>query len=196
MIRRNEGLSHANAKGEAASPPSKPMNSRCCISMTPRPKDYAEYSRSKPCIAAKAGPGGISLRGVRRHFDGLEDRLIVILGLVDPRRDRPHPHQAGREWTHKVMRVRLLAKPPSIIISRENERHPVMNLVYELVGIGGDDRKSPNPFARSRLFPILPNSRKTERCAVLHRNSVGLLRPLTLDRLLTQGDRFPSPRLF
>jgi hypothetical protein len=26
----------ANAKGEAASPPSKPMNSRRCISMTPR----------------------------------------------------------------------------------------------------------------------------------------------------------------
>jgi hypothetical protein len=31
------------------------MNSRRCISMTPRPKDYAEYSRSKPWIAAKAG---------------------------------------------------------------------------------------------------------------------------------------------
>src|SRR5262249_16432487 len=46
----------ANAKGGAATPPSKPMNSRRCISMSPRPKDYAEYSRSKPCIAAKAGP--------------------------------------------------------------------------------------------------------------------------------------------
>jgi len=45
----------ANAKGEAATPPSKPMNSRRCISMTPRPKDYAEYSRWKPCLAAKAG---------------------------------------------------------------------------------------------------------------------------------------------
>jgi hypothetical protein len=44
----------ANAKGEAAAQPSKPMNSRRCISMTP-PKDYAEYSRSAPCIAAKAG---------------------------------------------------------------------------------------------------------------------------------------------
>jgi len=40
----------ANAKGEAAS---KPMNARRCISTTPL-KDYAEYSRSAPCIAAKA----------------------------------------------------------------------------------------------------------------------------------------------
>ena len=30
------------------------MNSRRCISTTPL-KDYAEYSRSAPCIAAKAG---------------------------------------------------------------------------------------------------------------------------------------------
>jgi hypothetical protein len=41
----------ANANGEAAS---APMNSRRCISTTPL-KDYAEYSRSAPCIAAKAG---------------------------------------------------------------------------------------------------------------------------------------------
>src|SRR6266404_5390375 len=39
----------ANAKGEAASPPSKPMNSLHLDD--PKPKDYAEYSRSKPCIA-------------------------------------------------------------------------------------------------------------------------------------------------
>jgi hypothetical protein len=40
----------ANAKGDAASPPSKPMNSRRCTSTTPL-KHYAEYSRSAPCFA-------------------------------------------------------------------------------------------------------------------------------------------------
>src|SRR5262249_39516976 len=173
----------ANAKGEAATPPRKSMNSRRWISMTARPKDYAEYSRSKPCIAAKAGPGRIFLRGVRRHFDGLEDRLIVIFGLIDPRRDRPHPHQAGREWTHQVMRVRFLAKPPGIIISRENDRHAVMDIGHQLIGISRNDCKSANQFARNRLFPVLPNPRKSERCAVLHGDRVGLFRPLTLDRL-------------
>src|SRR5215813_5310075 len=124
-----------------------------------------------------------SLRCVRRHFDRLDNRGIVILGLVDPRRNRPHPHRSGREWAHEVARVGLLTQPTSIVTGRQNERHPVVNLGHELVGVGGDDGERPNPFARSRLFPVLPNPGKPERRAVLHGDRVGLLRLLALDRL-------------
>src|SRR5271166_1784245 len=44
-------------------------------------------------------------------------------------------------------------------------------------------RKSPNPLAGSRLFPVLPNAGDPERRAILHGDGVGLLRPLSLDRL-------------
>src|SRR6516225_1803148 len=53
-------------KAKAASPPSKPMNSRRC-----KPKDHAEYSRSKPCIAAKAARScsvGVKMRKTRIEY--------------------------------------------------------------------------------------------------------------------------------
>src|SRR5262245_32916955 len=58
-----------------------------------------------------------------------------------------------------------------------------MNVGHELVGVGGDDCERPNPFARSRLFPVLPNPGKPERRAVLHGDRVRLPRLLALDRL-------------
>src|SRR5262249_12840071 len=64
----------------------------------------------------------------------------------------------------------------------QNHRHAVMNVDYQLVGIGGDNCKGPNPFARSRLLPVLPNASDAERRAILHRYRVGLLCLLTLDR--------------
>src|SRR5437660_1722047 len=77
----------------------------------------------------------------------------------------------------------LLAKPAGIITRRQNDRHAVVDVGDQLIGIRGDDRKGPNPFARSRLFPVLPNAGDAERCAIFHGDRVGLLRPLALDRL-------------
>src|SRR5262245_24873096 len=58
-----------------------------------------------------------------------------------------------------------------------------MDVGHELVGIGGDDRERPNPFARRRLLPVLPNPGKSERRAVLNGDRVRLLGLLTFDRL-------------
>src|SRR6516225_5355645 len=58
-----------------------------------------------------------------------------------------------------------------------------MNLAHELVGVRGDDCKRPNPVARSRFFPFLPNAGKAEGCAVLHGDGARLLRLAAFDRL-------------
>src|SRR5262249_35740200 len=105
-----------------------------------------------------------------------------VLWLVDPCRNRPHPHQIGWERSHQVTRVGLLAKPAGIIIRCQNHRHAVMNVDHQLVGIGGDNCKGPNPFALSRFLPVLPAVGNDTRSAILHSDSVGLLCPLTLDR--------------
>src|ERR1035441_7298782 len=51
-----------------------------------------------------------------------------------------------------------------------------------LVGTIGR-RRSPNPLARSRFFPVLPEPANAERPAVLHGDGIGLLSFLPLDRL-------------
>src|SRR6516225_11461802 len=81
------------------------------------------------------------------------------------------------------MWVRLLAEPTGVIAGCQDDWHPVMNVGHQLIGIGGDNCKSPNPFARSRLLPVLPDAGDAERRAVLHSDREGLLCLLTLDRL-------------
>jgi len=66
------------------------------------------------------------LRRIRRQFDRLEDRRIIILRLVDAGRNRPRAHQVSRERTHQVRRVGFVAKPAGIITRRQNHRHPVI----------------------------------------------------------------------
>jgi hypothetical protein len=49
------------------------MNSRRLMGRTPRPKDQpVKYSRSDPCIAAKAG------RSCPSRVDGVEKGLVII----------------------------------------------------------------------------------------------------------------------
>ena len=56
---------------------------------------------------------GLRSRGDQR--DRLDDRGIVVFRLVDPGRDRPHPHIAGREGPHQFIRIGLVAQPAGII---------------------------------------------------------------------------------
>jgi hypothetical protein len=51
------------------------------------------------------GPTGIC------QLDRFENRVgVIVLGLVDPCRNRPHAHQFSREGSHQVTRVWLLAR--------------------------------------------------------------------------------------
>ena len=83
---------------------------------------------------------------------------------------------------HIPPRVWLLAQPARVIIRCQYDRHAVMDFGNESVGIGRDDRKGTHPFARRRLLPVLPDTGDSERRAVLHCDSVGLLRLLPFDR--------------
>src|SRR5262249_11276148 len=57
------------------------------------------------------------------------------------------------------------------------------NIRHQWVGIRCDDRGRPDPLAVAWVLPVLPDAADAERLAVLHRDSVGLLRLLPLDRL-------------
>jgi hypothetical protein len=64
------------------------MNARRCISTTPL-KDYAEYSRSAPCIAAKAGTldvrfGSGADEGTLRGYVRLSLQSGHRVGYVSP----------------------------------------------------------------------------------------------------------------
>src|SRR6516225_9648599 len=48
---------------------------------------------------------------------------IVVLRLVDTRRNRPHPHQVGWEWAHQITRIGLFAEPTGVIGRRQYDRH-------------------------------------------------------------------------
>jgi hypothetical protein len=122
-------------------------------------------------------------RGGRGQFDRLDDRGIIVLRLVDPCRDRPHPHWLGREWPHQVMRIGFIAQPAHVICGREDERHTIVDTGHQFVGVSRNYREGAGPLACGRVFPVLPQSAKAKRAAILHGDSIGLLGFLSLDRL-------------
>src|SRR5215471_924661 len=89
----------------------------------------------------------------------------------------------SRKRLHQITWVGLLAKPPQVILWSEDQRHPIVDFSHQLVCIGRDHRKRPDPLAGPRLFPVLPNPTDAERFTGLHRNGIRLLGLLPLDRL-------------
>ena len=82
---------------------------------------------------------------------------VIVLRLIDPNRDRPHPYRLGWEWSHQVSRVRLVAQPARVVTRCVDERHAIVNLGNQLIGVRRDDREGAHPFAGSRVLPILHN---------------------------------------
>ncbi len=69
-------------------------------------------------------------------------------------------------------------------LGREDHRHAIMDVGHQFVGMARDAREGVEPLARGRPFPILPQSAKTKRSAILHGDSVG---PLAFWPLMTHG---------
>src|SRR5947209_6179590 len=67
--------------------------------------------------------------------DWLYNRWIVVLRLVDPGRDKPHPHGLRREWPQQIVRTWLVAQPASVVARREDQRHPIVHLRHHFVGV-------------------------------------------------------------
>ena len=102
--------------------------------------------------------------GIRCQLDRLYNRGILVLGLVDPCRDRPHPHQPRGEWAHEVARV----EPAGIITPRQPNRHAVVDGRYHLVGIRGDDPQRSHTRALAKGAAV-----STKRCLSTHLPGVG-----------------------
>src|SRR5579862_8753359 len=116
--------------------------------------------------------------------------------LVDPRRDRPHPHGLGRGRTYQVTRVGLVAQPAGVVAGCQYQRHPVVDFCDQLVGISSDHREGANPLARGWVLPVLPKPANAE-WAVFHGDGIGLLGFLPFDRLpleeaVNRDDAAPS----
>ena len=80
----------------------------------------------------------------------------------------------------RINRIGLLAEPPGVIARRENDRHTVMDVGDQLVAIGGDDSKGPNPFARSRWPFYRPGGCfEKRRCPSTGRGGASVLQPTT-----------------
>jgi len=61
-------------------------------------------------------------RGLRSgKFNWLSNRRIIVLRLVHSCRDRPHPHGLGRERSHQVTRIGLLAEPAGVVAGRKDD---------------------------------------------------------------------------
>jgi hypothetical protein len=67
------------------------------------------------CAACRTATHSDSIRPAICAVDDLSSHLedtigSIVLGLVDLRRNRPHPHQISREGPHQLTRVGFLAK--------------------------------------------------------------------------------------
>jgi class 3 adenylate cyclase len=81
-----------------------------------------------------------------------------------------------RRWSKaKSGQGRLVTEPTNVIGGREDQWHSIVDFGHEFVGIGGDDGEGSNPFARSRVLPILPQPSNAEWAAVFHGDGIWLL---------------------
>src|SRR5262249_4304720 len=109
--------------------PSKPMNSRRCISMTPL-KDYAEYSRSAPCTAAKAGTL-LSALGQERT-----STVHLPMSALPPKADKRETSLIVRFVPKADLRIAAKNGPSAQRALGHRQR---------LRGIGREDRSSSSP---------------------------------------------------
>src|SRR3954462_10244258 len=114
--------------------------------------------------------------------------VVVVLRRIHARRNRPYLHRLRGGGVKQVWPVRIEGEPPAVVFRPEDRRHAVVNTPDELVRRRGDDGEGSDPLAGGRVLPVLPKGGKTERRAVLHRNSVGLLH-------LRASDRHPKPSI-
>src|SRR5947209_8306383 len=78
----------------------------------------------------------------------------------------------------------LRAQPPLVIVLLQDRWHAVVYRAHQLVSRHGNDRERADPFAASRVLPVLPEASNAEWRAVVHGGGIRLLRPLALDRSL------------
>jgi hypothetical protein len=107
--------------------------------------DHAlELVISPRLVTQRPAPARSAQQSRRRRFSGLLTRVEI-----------GHTRITSTGKSHQLTRIGFVAKPARIVGWRQNKRHTVMDVGNQLIGIRGDDREGPNPFARCRLLPVL-----------------------------------------
>lgn len=91
-------------------------------------------------------PVRLARRIEKSSFSGLFTRV-----------DIGHIRRLGGKWPHQVMRVGLVAQPADVVAGRKDERHAVVDLGHQFVGVRRDDREradDPNTFRSGALIQI------------------------------------------
>jgi hypothetical protein len=67
---------------------------------------WAYYDKDLDLRTARRAVGSVPLclRSRTCQINRLDDRVIIVLALVDPRRDGPHAHRLGWERAHRIAR--------------------------------------------------------------------------------------------
>jgi hypothetical protein len=84
---------------------------------------YASDVRSARNLEPEGDDAHNVLGGRAGQFDWLNNRRFIVLGLIDPRRYRPHPHRFGWKRPQQIPRIGFVAEPACVIIRREDQRH-------------------------------------------------------------------------
>jgi hypothetical protein len=134
---------------------------------------------------------------LRNSFDGVEDRRIVVLRLVDPCRDRPHPHQLRRIRLEQISRIGLVTQPAIILVELKDSRHPVVDLADQFTfnaSVSISDGAAAPPWCGMYLRPrtwSVPGRLPAATVGYLPAlRSVSVLRPMPWSGDLTTRSRF------
>ena len=112
----------------------------------------------------------------------IEQRGLIVVGAVHPRRDWPDHHQVRSERRKQIVRVGFHAEPALVSRFGEDEGHTVMDLRDQVIRRHSYDGKGANPLVALRMTPVLPKSREGKGRAVLHGNGIGLLCTRSFER--------------
>jgi len=103
---------------------------------------------------------------------------IVVSHIAHSKTNPPSCHLICGKWPEKInwqMGWFPRFEPAGIVIPMENHRHPIVNRLHELVGIGGNDGVRLKRFVIGLARPSVPQSRERNRRPILQADGIGLL---------------------
>src|SRR5216684_4894386 len=113
-----------------------------------------------------------------RFLDFLCALRPVIAYFVHCRTHWVHAHQPGVQGLQQITGLPRISdsriEPEIVIVWFEDDRHSVVNVLEQGVGVCGQDRAGLDYFA-SRIFPLVPQSSKCKQSIVGHSDVEGLL---------------------